>query len=202
MCLLAKLPPTWESFVDTITLKKSHPSFDSLVTLIFDKEERRAVKTDDTGVFASKGKQAKKKEKKGASTSTKPFPPKNHAHKDLTCHYCGKKGHIAPNCYKKQRDSQAGKGKASSAENSNTKSKTKTKEKIVFPLEVEANHNTFHEVEWMVDSGATSHMKNMKHILHNQQPKELLSRMVAEDIDPQHTKALKRRERDRETERE
>ena len=110
---LSRLPPSWESLVDNITLKKSPPNFESLVTLIFDKDERRTLTSHDDagGAFAFNIKSMKKKGKNVASnansnaaSTTIKKPVRNLNHKDLTCHYCGKKGHISPNCYKKKCD--------------------------------------------------------------------------------------------------
>ena len=135
--LLSRLPPSWESFVDNITLKKSPPTFESLVTLIFDKDERRTLTSNDDagGAFVSNSKSMKKKGKimasnanSDAASATTEKPVRNPNHKDLTCHYCGKKGHISPNCYKKKHDLQK-KGQASAVERGN---KEKTKSEIVF----------------------------------------------------------------------
>ena len=123
--LLSRLTPSWEPFVDNITLKKSPPTFESLVTLIFDKEDRRSLnsKDDAGGAFASNSKFMKKKGKNVPSNANSDLalasttigkPVRNPNHKDLTCHYCGKKGHISPNCHKK-RDFQ-NKGGASTVD--------------------------------------------------------------------------------------
>ena len=87
------------------------------MTLIFDKDERRALTSyDDAGeAFASNSKSMKKKGKNvasnansdAASATTKKLV-RNPNHKDLTCHYCGKKGHISPNCYKKNSEQRSG----------------------------------------------------------------------------------------------
>ena len=38
---------------------------------------------------------------------TKKYPEKNFA-KNLTCYYCGKKGHIERDCFKRKRDAEQG----------------------------------------------------------------------------------------------
>ena len=51
-------------------------------------------------------------------------------HKDKDCHYCGKKGHIQPDCRKKKADLQKGKGKQNSPKgkaNKGQKGKSKSK---------------------------------------------------------------------------
>ena len=39
--------------------------------------------------------------------NNKKYPKKNYA-KNLTCYYCGKKGHIERDCFKKKRDAEQG----------------------------------------------------------------------------------------------
>ena len=99
-----------------------------------------------------------------SDTSSPDKPIRNPNHKDLTCHYCGKKGHISPNCYKKHRDMQS-KGKASTTERGG---KGKSKSEIIFHSEVV---HSAHTVEWLIDSGATSHMINSDKELINVKPK-------------------------------
>ena len=85
------------------------------MTLIFDKDDRRTLTSNDDagGAFASNSKSMKKKGKNMASSAnsdaasaTIEKPVRNPNYKDLTFHYRSKKGHISSNCYKKKRDLQ------------------------------------------------------------------------------------------------
>jgi len=78
--LLTSLPDSWDSFISTVSLDALKES-DKLIARIFEEDRRRRAKnpTVDSGL-AARDKRRKK------------FNP------HITCHKCGMKGHIKPEC--------------------------------------------------------------------------------------------------------
>ena len=79
------------------------------------------------------------------------------------CFYCGKKGHIAKNCYKKKADQKS--SSAESANNIEEKLKAENEDEIALTVcptagQLEAN-------EWCIDSGASKHMTPNKRLMFN-----------------------------------
>ena len=103
-----------------------------------------------------------------------PRPPNNPAYKELTCHYCGYKGHIQPNCQKKTRDNANKSYSTESQPTPKSNSVHSAKETIFLGIEEHSSHlagpttSTIHE--WLVDNGATAHMTYDKSILHDVKP--------------------------------
>jgi hypothetical protein len=90
---------------------------------------------------------------------------KKRDHSMLTCHYCGKKGHIQPDCRKKKKD-DAEKAKKDGASGSGQKA---ANSHVLVPTtasikEVDEDNSVgvalyaAEHVRWMMDSGATHHI--------------------------------------------
>jgi hypothetical protein len=83
----------------------ARPGFDTVIAV------KTSITNEEMVLNTSKG-----LDTKGNDSSTKTKPPDTafsvNDHKDKTCHYCGKKGHIQPDCRKKQSDQLKGKGKS------------------------------------------------------------------------------------------
>jgi hypothetical protein len=90
---------------------------------------------------------------------------KKRDHSALTCHYCGKKGHIQPNCRKKKKD-DAEKAKKDGASGSGKKA---ANSHVLVPTttsirEVDEDNSVSvalyatEHMRWMMDSGATHHI--------------------------------------------
>jgi hypothetical protein len=90
---------------------------------------------------------------------------KKRDHSTLTCHYCGKKGHIQPDCHKKNRD-DAEKAKKDGASGSGQKA---ANSHVLVPntasiKEVDEDNSVgvalyaTEHMRWMMDSGATHHI--------------------------------------------
>jgi hypothetical protein len=90
---------------------------------------------------------------------------KKQDHSALTCHYCGKKGHIQPDCRKKKKD-DAEKGKKDGALGSGQKA---ANSHVLVPTttsikEVDEDNSVgvalyaAERMHWMMDSGATHHI--------------------------------------------
>jgi hypothetical protein len=88
---------------------------------------------------------------------------KKRDHSNLTCHYCGKKGHIQPDCQKKKKDDADKKKKEEGGSSSNKVANSH----VLVPSSasiVEVNVNVgialyaAQRVRWMMDSGATHHI--------------------------------------------
>lgn len=73
----------------------------------------------------------------------------NKNHNDLICHFCGKKGHIKANCFKRNKGNGSSKGGATS--------------KLAFTCFASEAKND----EWYMDSGASYHMTPNESILVN-----------------------------------
>ena len=92
----------------------------------------------------------KSKGKWNASPNNSKFsskPANNSANKELTCHHCGYRGHIQPDCQKKKRDN------ATKPPSTNLKFTSMT------------NGKTSSLDDWIVDGGCIGHMTYDKSIL-------------------------------------
>eukprot|EP00794_Sanderia_malayensis_P016556 gene16556-biopygen13988 len=79
------------------------------------------------------------------------------------CFYCGKKGHVAKNCYKKKADQ-----KSSSAESANSvEEKLTAKNEDENALTACPTANQLEAKEWWIDSGASKHMTPNKRLMSN-----------------------------------
>ncbi len=82
----------------------ARPGFDTVIAV------KTSITNEEMVLNTTKG-----LDMKSSDPSTKNKPPDTafsvNDHKDKNCHYCGKKGHIQPDCRKKQADQQKGKGK-------------------------------------------------------------------------------------------
>ena len=103
-----------------------------------------------------------------------PRPTNNPAYKVLTCHYCGYKAHIQPNCKKKKRDNAKKSSSTESQPISKSSSAQSAKEKTFLGIEEHSSHlvgPTTSTIDgWLVDSGAIVHMTNDKSTLHYVKP--------------------------------
>jgi len=182
--LLAKLPESLSSFCDTVTLLPDTPSMLTLVGMLQDRVARRKS-TQGASETLLQAKGRGKWQSKGSTSNTGNFKPNNPNHKDLLCHYCGFKGHIQPDCRKKQRDDASGKktnhntnrnnNNHTSSNNDNNSSQGASSKETVFigieelPSDVPTPTTSTLDA-WVVDSGCTTHMTHDRSILHDIRP--------------------------------
>ena len=83
---------------------------------------------------------------RGSTRPPRPRAARRDGQETRTCFYCGKKGHVASKCFKKQRDERAGLGGNASANAAHGK--------------VWTDYDA--EEPWIVDSGATHHIVKNK----------------------------------------
>ena len=93
---------------------------------------------------------------------------KKRDHSTLKCHYCGKMGHIRPNCQKKKKDEAEEKKKTQgNASGSGSGAKPAVNSHVLVPTSASITEvddivgvalYTASRVRWMMDSGASHHM--------------------------------------------
>jgi hypothetical protein len=123
--LLISLPKSWETLVTTVSLKEDI-DLEMVCNFILQEDTRRKATEEPEGALFSQSKNKKKPFKK----------------QKLSCYYCGKPGHFAKNCRKKQADLKSQNQSATVAES----------EEHAFLAE--GNDG----MVWIIDSGATQHM--------------------------------------------
>jgi hypothetical protein len=165
--LLTKLPESFSAFCDTISLLPNTPDMNTFIGMLQDRATRRkSAQTSNETLLHVNSKEKWKHNSKPNLRSTN-----NPAYKDLTCHYCGYKGHIQPDCWKKKRDTFR---ESSSIEASKSNSAHSAIETVFLGVEEHSSHlvgaTTSTIDDWLVDSGATVHMTNDKSILNNVKP--------------------------------
>lgn len=75
----------------------------------------------------------------------------------IVCYYCGAKGHIQRNCFKKQRD-ESDRGQGNSAHAAMGGEKEQSVVESDFVCLIASNSINTSSTSWIVDSGATAHM--------------------------------------------
>ena len=157
--ILQSLPGSYQSFIrglDTADKLKSIKSEELCAKLV--QEEKRQVKEKESvdgesQAFVMKGKQYYNKsqdnqfkernlkyENKGSSSI-------DHSKSKWKCHYCGKMGHKANECFQKKRDIE---------EKANNYPKLGDSKRNAFCVALKEN-NTFKD-DWVIDFGATQHV--------------------------------------------
>ena len=126
-----------------------HPS--NIVTCIQNEEGHRNSRSASLNAIAPiKGKGNGK-----ASSS------KKEKHANLTCHYCNKKGHIKPDCWKRKKDKADGKKKDKES-GSGTKAINSHVVETTFSIQevndIGVSLCTVAKSHWLMDSGATHHI--------------------------------------------
>lgn len=94
LILLNTLPASYEVLASTILASGSPKTLkhNKIIACIINEKGRQSSSSDLSlnTAYAAPNKSSKGKKKKD--------------HTDLTCHYCNKKGHIKPDCWKKKKD--------------------------------------------------------------------------------------------------
>ena len=172
--LMIKLPESFSAFCDTISLLPNTPDMNTFLGMLQDRATRKkSAQTSNETLLHAKSK-GKWKQNGNSYNKPNPRPPNNPAYKELTCHYCGYKGHIQPDCRKKKRDNAKKSYSTESQPTPKSNSVHSAKETVFLGIEEHSSHlagtTTSTIDEWLVDSGATAHMTYDKSILHDVKP--------------------------------
>ena len=162
----------FQTFITGVSEREKTPTFDDLTAILQQEEERRQnlnlnPQSDDLALVAkrrlSKGKQSQQKSvQKGGTTH------KNHCHKGMLanhsekkCCYCGKKGHIQSECYKKQADDAKRRQANAKHRGYFVEEEDFSHEFRLFTVNCALSASNEDDI-WYVDSGASSHMTGNK----------------------------------------
>lgn len=135
--LLCSLPDEMENFVVAVESRDSLPNIEQLISKVLEEERRQSDKNvpyEEKVLFATNTKYenfAKNSNTKGNKKNCR-YDRTNRRSKAIKCFNCGKKGHIRAQCQVKENESVA----------------------AVFS----ALHDLSESDDWILDSGATSHM--------------------------------------------
>jgi hypothetical protein len=144
---LQVLPPKFDGFVTALTtaVRPTLLTFEEFCSMIMEEEMRlKARCTNDEAYAANTKGKGKSKDADSSSESKK---------KKVKCFYCGKKGHIAKECRKKQADAKNG-----TLKTGETANVAKTTEVELFIAVEESCSIATHDSSWIIDSGASRHM--------------------------------------------
>jgi hypothetical protein len=144
-CLRA-LPPKFDGFVTALTtaVRPTPLTFEEFSSMVMEEEMRLKVRSSADEAYAASAKGKGKSKDSGESSDRK---------KKMKCFYCGKKGHMAKECRKKQSDAKNGTlKKPESANAANT-----TEVELFIAVEESCSMAT-HDDAWIIDSGASRHM--------------------------------------------
>lgn len=104
MLLLYHQPSSYTHFRDTLLCGKQIISFDEVMTSLLSKDRMDSSKLQENGEGLYTCGRSMEKDKSDT------FRPRSKSqHRNLTCNYCKKKGHIKQDCYKLQRKLKSGK---------------------------------------------------------------------------------------------
>ena len=160
--LLVSLPPSYASIVDVLSMSANLNYNDVKTNLVNHALLRKLGKTNEKALYNradGASTRGKGKNRDGSSRSS-----------SKECYYCKKKGHMQRDCRKKQADEKAEKEAKEKKNQSSTSSKANTKSADGKPSKEEAYltvHTAFlsaTEDGWYIDSGATRHMCNVRHL--------------------------------------
>ena len=153
MIMLSGLPDSFESIITGYAATHNVVTSEEVQRLLLDEDDRRDSKETET-VLISKTK----------TTSLD---------KQITCHNCGKTGHIRPRCpaFKKHKKglktatSSKGKNDASSKEDMTNKTETKSKGSLLFSAsvpETSFSAGNFDINDWYLDTCCSGHISSRK----------------------------------------
>ena len=101
---MIKLPESFSAFCDTNSLLLNTPDINIFIGKLQDKATRKKSGQTSNATLLHAKSNGKWKHNGNLYNKPYPRPTNNPAYKELTCHYCGYKGHIQPDCWKKKRD--------------------------------------------------------------------------------------------------
>ncbi|UYV74507.1 hypothetical protein LAZ67_11003722 [Cordylochernes scorpioides] len=153
--LLCSLPESYEGFRTAIETRDELPKLETLKVKIIEEDQRQremeGTSSGEQNVFFGNP-------ERKTTNSTK---PPNRKEFKFNCHYCGKKGHKAADCWSKRNSKRNNKRMAAS-------------------LGIR-DENILEVDEWCLDSGATAHMCCLRNAFSNLRETEPIAVKLAND---------------------
>ena len=151
MVLLCSLPNSYKVFKETILHSRDSLTFydvknNLLIKSDIDLDSTKAGSShQDVGLIVERGRQKEKSHHINKSRSRS-------KHRNLTCNYCKKMGHIKADCFKLKNKQQASQKDVSTEEANVAESESEGDLLIV------SNRNDKFETHWVMDTWASQHM--------------------------------------------
>uniref|UniRef100_A0A1X7UC74 Retrovirus-related Pol polyprotein from transposon TNT 1-94-like beta-barrel domain-containing protein n=1 Tax=Amphimedon queenslandica TaxID=400682 RepID=A0A1X7UC74_AMPQE len=141
VCLLASLPESFNMLVIVLEASPEAPEMGTVVERLLHEERKLKEKDLKSGEGAFMAKQKKKGPR---------------------CHFCKRFGHIQRNCFERQKGQNQGKGKPQQTRVNATDVKGESESEIglIVKHALSAGANREPRTNWIIDSGATSHICN------------------------------------------
>ena len=158
--LLCTLPDSWDTFRTSLSNSSAMLTYPDIEGALLQEEMNRKNNTvSKSGALNTRGRsqqRGRSKERKGNKSRS--------SSRDITCYYCGKKGHLKKQCYKFKNDKKKGKVTESkgSSEDVNVSKVVDSEDEllVVSSNDTQVLKHTEKSCmhDWIIDSGASFHV--------------------------------------------